>query len=126
MPVSSDQSSLLRSSKENHTQDHGSAISNTVLNPDALRAVVSFPGMLQQASTARLLIPGKAVSPTDTLTLDYALWQGDQSKARDRQGQPFATSDGINNVKTDLDFDRVSATGFSRPSISYIRRLSSL
>ena len=77
MPVSRGHSLLLRSNEQNHTQNDDPDIPKRMLNSDVLSSVVSLPGLMRLAATARLLIPGKAVAPSSILPLDHALWQGD-------------------------------------------------
>lgn len=77
MRVSNNQSVLLRSSAQNHTPAHEPDIRKNTVNTHALSPAVTFPGQPRPTSTARLLIPSKEVSPSNMLTLDYALWQGD-------------------------------------------------
>jgi adenine-specific DNA-methyltransferase len=73
MPVSSGQSSSIRSSERDVTPNR----EPSMLNSNALLPVVSFTEPPQPASKVHLLVPGKKVPPSSILTLDHALWQGD-------------------------------------------------
>lgn len=79
MPISSNQS-LPRSREGSHTQDHEPGILKGIVKSKSLSTVIAFPDLPQSACRAHLLIPSKNVSPSNLVSLDYAIWQGDVEK----------------------------------------------